>query len=264
MMAKERIERGNIAPNTIHQIWLQGEEHLKENRPHFWEHIQKFARLHPGRHHLWSEMEIIALIRSEYPDLLDTFVSYPHFILMVDLAKYVILHHYGGFYVDADTHCLKPLDELIEISSEFGDRPLVCNLQHDPRAQMYSVVSWKRQFINNHFFYFAEPHHPFCKLLLEQAPLTAKRKSMEPFSLYVLRAIGPGFVMECCSIYKRKMQEENEGIQIRTASLLTIIDSDVLDQFWTHQSASTWMEHKTGHKVLQWFRSDVSKQTETE
>lgn len=87
----------DIAPDTIHQIWIQGEEHLKETRPHFWKHIQKFVKVHQGRHHLWSEDEILSLINREYPELLETFTSYPHFILRVDLAKYIIMHHYGGF-----------------------------------------------------------------------------------------------------------------------------------------------------------------------
>ena len=162
--------------------------------------------------------------------------------------------------LDADTQCQQSFKGLVKLCSDFGDKPMVCQLTGDPRTKMYSIVSLRSRFIGNHFFYFTTPRHPLCKVLLEQAPLTARRKLLEPFALYILRAIGPGFLMDCASIYKERIRKKQKGIEIRTASLLTIVDSDVMDEFWTHQSASTWLEDTAAHKVLQCFRSKASKE----
>ena len=40
--------------------------------------------------------------------------------MRVDLAKYIILHHYGGFYVDMDSVCKKCFDSLAKMSKKGG------------------------------------------------------------------------------------------------------------------------------------------------
>lgn len=243
----------DIKADTIHQIWMQGAEHLKLNRPYFYDNIERFRVMNGGKHHLWSENQIRSLMAKEYPQLIPTYDSYEHFILRVDLAKYIILHYYGGFYVDADTECQQSFYGLIKLCNKYGNKPLICKITKDPRVKAYSFISWKREFVNNHFFYFPAPKHGLCKVMLDQAPKHAKRWMLEAFSLYVLRAIGPGFVMNCIDIYKSKLQSENKGVKIQRTSFLTILDSKLVDEYFTHQSKNTWLEHSKCHSFLQYF-----------
>lgn len=70
---------------------------------------------HPGwRHYLWTERNMPTLKNQTLYDHAEDIA--PKFVgqLRSDIARYEILHQYGGVYVDADFEALKPLDTLIE------------------------------------------------------------------------------------------------------------------------------------------------------
>lgn len=92
-------------PRTIHRVWLGG-------KPMPAEHVrfgETFAEHHPGwEMRLWTDedlpqLEITAAERgrARTPSELS------------NLARYEILHRYGGIYVDTDFECLRPLDPLL-------------------------------------------------------------------------------------------------------------------------------------------------------
>jgi mannosyltransferase OCH1-like enzyme len=60
----------------------------------------------------WTDKNITDFIEKEYPWFLETFKSYPYNIQRVDAARYFILYHYGGIYMDMDIGCLRSLDPL--------------------------------------------------------------------------------------------------------------------------------------------------------
>jgi len=51
---------------------------------------------------LWSKDAVDALVRTEYPHLWGTYKSYPRWVQRADMARYAILHKYGGLYADLD------------------------------------------------------------------------------------------------------------------------------------------------------------------
>lgn len=51
-------------------------------------------------------------MQEKYPWFLPTYLSYPYDIQRVDALRYLILHHYGGIYIDLDMGCLTKLDFL--------------------------------------------------------------------------------------------------------------------------------------------------------
>ena len=176
----------SLSSRTIHQIWIQGEEHLKANRPHFYKNFLEYKKMNKGQTFLWSEEMIESLIVHEYPNLLTLYHSYSHFIMRVDVAKYIILHHYGGFYVDMDSECRLNFDGLAKMSRD--GQPIVCKVSDDYRTKLYS-----KKFINNHFLYLPSRHHPLMDIMLKEVPITAKRRPLEPMILYILRAVGMSF-----------------------------------------------------------------------
>eukprot|EP01084_Bolivina_argentea_P316555 548756_1 len=231
--------------NTIHQIWIQGEQHLKQNRPHFYKNYLEYKQINNGNTCLWSEEMIESLIVHEYSHLLTLYHSYSHFIMRVDIAKYIILHYYGGFYVDMDSECRLNFDGLSKIST--NNQPIVCKVTDDYRTKLYA-----KKFINNHFLYIPYRKHPFMDVMLSEASITAKRKPLEPMILYILRAVGPGFLMHCLKKYKK---EYNKGIKsklkgknrlfyknLKTHEIVNVIDSHVLDTYFFHESKNTWLE----------------------
>lgn len=79
------------------------------------DHVAEWTRLHPDwLHIIWDEASLRTVAESlDDPELKATWDSLEHMIQRVDFGRLLVLHRYGGVYVDADTEPLRPLDSLI-------------------------------------------------------------------------------------------------------------------------------------------------------
>lgn len=95
-------------PRIIHQTWKTSEV------PEKWQAAQQSCRdLHAGwEYRLWTDSDAEEFIQQHYPHLLASFKSYPYNIERADAIRYLILHHFGGIYIDLDIVCLRSLDFL--------------------------------------------------------------------------------------------------------------------------------------------------------
>jgi mannosyltransferase OCH1-like enzyme len=114
----------------IHQIWLQGEDNIPEK---FKSNITQIKNLHPTwQYTLWDDIQIIQLLRgmnskslfkvenNKNPSsLIDIYYKMEHLHQKVDFARYVILYQFGGAYVDMDAKSIKPMDDLVEQSTNY-------------------------------------------------------------------------------------------------------------------------------------------------
>lgn len=62
---------------------------------------------------MWNKTSVLTLLQNHYPWFLDTFLLYPYEVQRVDAARYFILHHYGGLYMDMDLSCKSGNHSLI-------------------------------------------------------------------------------------------------------------------------------------------------------
>lgn len=111
--AVERIRRRRprYARFTVHQTYA----HCDESRfPPAWrETPAAWRRAFPeARYRCWSDAALRAIVATEMPQLLATYDAYPHHIMRVDAARYVILASVGGLYADLDMH---PTPELVRV-----------------------------------------------------------------------------------------------------------------------------------------------------
>lgn len=67
----------------------------------------------------WTDAELLSFITAEYPDFLPTYHAYPYNIQRVDAARYLLLYHYGGIYLDLDIKCKLSFDDIL---SDVTDR----------------------------------------------------------------------------------------------------------------------------------------------
>lgn len=90
-------------PKIIHQIWLGDQS----RRPERW--MRTWQTMHPDwEYRLWTEANLPPL-RAQV-----AFDAMPHFAGKADIARYEILHRFGGVYIDADAECITPLtDDLL-------------------------------------------------------------------------------------------------------------------------------------------------------
>ena len=79
--------------------------------------------------------------------------------------RLMILEYYGGFYMDLDMECFRPLSDYFPNINT----PLV----FDQERTMQSKIYWSKPFITMNSAMISRPGHPFLKLLIEQLPTRA-------------------------------------------------------------------------------------------
>ncbi len=84
-----------MIPKKIHQIWLG------PNRPTKWMDTWKELNL-AWKYCLWTEENLT---------LSDKVKECPSNAGKSDILRYQVLHDFGGVYVDADSECIRPLDD---------------------------------------------------------------------------------------------------------------------------------------------------------
>lgn len=103
-----KSEDETIAP-TIHFIWFRD---LYPEQLHRADHSSKIP--HEGSDaadscrknspdfsvKVWNSSSVLELLTSSYPSFLPTYLSYPHPIQRIDAAKYFIIYHHGGVYIE--------------------------------------------------------------------------------------------------------------------------------------------------------------------
>jgi mannosyltransferase OCH1-like enzyme len=98
-----------MIPKIIHQIWLGDQA----RRPATW--MASWRTQHPDwEYRLWTEAELFDL------ECAGQFAALPHFAGKADIARYEILHRYGGIYLDADSECVRPLPEHLRENLGFA------------------------------------------------------------------------------------------------------------------------------------------------
>ncbi|KAH3822333.1 uncharacterized protein LOC127831636 [Dreissena polymorpha] len=103
--------------------------------------------LHPGYGYtLWNKTTVNQLIDAHYPDIRELYESYDHWVKRADVARYLVIHHYGGWYLDMDIKCKMSLEEVRTNAQRNGSTVVV--RPTDPNG-------FSNDFIG------ATPRHPF-------------------------------------------------------------------------------------------------------
>lgn len=149
-------------PKIIHQTWKTNDIPY-DVYPKEW--VDSWKHFHPDwEYRLWTDEDNRRLISEHYPDFLPVYDNYPADINRADAARYFILYHYGGLYVDLDFECLKSFDVLIDNQEMvLGRMDAGFFLRHSvPNALMASV-----------------PGHPFWIQLIKALPSYRKQSCVE-------------------------------------------------------------------------------------
>jgi len=96
-------------PHIIHQIWVG-----PHKRPDQW--MQTWKDKHPDWEYiLWNEENIKGF---ENQELIEYCMKHELYHGVSDLVRHEILWKYGGFVAPADSECVNPIDELLEIQED--------------------------------------------------------------------------------------------------------------------------------------------------
>jgi len=104
-------------PRTIHQIYFDfGKGSYRSISDFCWNHdkTEVFCKENNIELKFWNEKMVEDLIRTDYPEFWDTYQAFPQPIMKVDFARYVILHKFGGIYLDLDVKPIKSVEDLFD------------------------------------------------------------------------------------------------------------------------------------------------------
>lgn len=100
-----------MIPRIFHRIWMGGSPMPTEHE----EFGRSWARLHPGwEMRLWTDDDLPELVNQVEFERSRTFSG------KANVARYEILHRFGGVYIDTDFECLRCIDPIIENQTAFA------------------------------------------------------------------------------------------------------------------------------------------------
>ena len=107
-----------MIPQTIHQVFIK----FKDGRdlkqiPEFNDARKKLMRWCEKNKYiykLWDEGEVYDLIREYYPQYEKLYNDFRFEIQKCDFVRYLILHRYGGIYLDLDMYPIRDMNGLFD------------------------------------------------------------------------------------------------------------------------------------------------------
>ena len=97
----------------IHQVFLDIGLTPLEERKDYLENIKIIKEMNPDwEHKLWTDDSVNEFVSTHYPENLLYWNHFPYPMYKIDYIRYMILHYYGGIYVDLDEKNIKPLEEF--------------------------------------------------------------------------------------------------------------------------------------------------------
>ncbi len=138
-------------PRIIHQTWKTAE------LPADLAALQAtWQALHPHwQYRLWTDSDNRALIAEHEPWFLPIYDGYQQPICRVDAARYFILKHHGGVYIDLDFECVRPLDAALE------GHGMVIGLEPQAHTELEHIRSHGVDVLLCPSFIACTPDHPF-------------------------------------------------------------------------------------------------------
>lgn len=98
-----------MIPEIIHQTAKSRDLSWEEARL-----VKRLRRMLPGwEYHLWDDQDNARLVAEHFPHYSGMYDAIPYGVARSDVARYVYMHAFGGFYLDTDYKLLRPLDNQL-------------------------------------------------------------------------------------------------------------------------------------------------------
>jgi mannosyltransferase OCH1-like enzyme len=211
-------------PKHLHQIWFDfSSDGSGKGMPEKYRTIsEQWRQLHPDYHYsLWDDSSAQSLVAERYPWLLETYLGLAEKIYQVDLFRYLLMHSYGGVYLDTDMIPLKRLDPLLHVSEVV--------LFEQPLAP---------EFLNNTPL-ISVPGHQFwlhvMKKFLQSASVLGRVKNS---FIATMSVAGPLFLTICCNSYPQS--HKSQKIRVLSGAFFSAHPQHRQVAFASHTSDTSW------------------------
>ena len=97
-----------MIPKIIHQIWVGDQSKRPDSL------IQTWKDMNPSWEHiLWTEENMPELTNQKQFEAMNELAG------KADILRYELLNTHGGFFIDADSECISPLDDFLTENDAF-------------------------------------------------------------------------------------------------------------------------------------------------
>lgn len=163
---EDRIQTSYTFPKIVHQMWQSATLPLGSDMTRWKTGCEEVNKDWEFRF-LYDE-DLKNFVQKEYPQYMSLFKILTG-VYMADMARILLVYHYGGLYLDVDFFCHRPFDCLIhqilanELSHYKGKDLLV--VSREPTMHEHLFRKKDRVIIQD--FFLATPKHPFFKWILD-------------------------------------------------------------------------------------------------
>ncbi|KAK7408879.1 hypothetical protein QQX98_008940 [Neonectria punicea] len=215
-------ETSERIPRIIHQTYANTQ--VPKKWLHAYESCKKVHKEGNWTHILWTDNTARDFIAESYPWFLPTYDGYPYDIQRVDAVRYFIIYHFGGFYLDFDIGCRKPLTPFLEFDAIF------------PKTQPFEVSNDMMA---------AAKGHPFFKQLIAALPKHRHRAGTKYPT--VMWTTAPVFLTQKLARFLRIMEFRNvvtgppSSADDATVHIIPYaLYGSTEYSFFTHHPGSSW------------------------
>jgi mannosyltransferase OCH1-like enzyme len=176
------IDKGNVIPKKIHQVWLGGSLPDKYKTL-----IATWKKIHSDwEYRLWTDADIDSFDMTNRK-LFDATSNYG---AKSDIFRYEIIYRHGGLYIDTDFECIKSFNEFLDLDFFAGNG-------HSEKLFIYNGL------------FAARPNHPILKNMIDalSGELLKSRTDFDE----IMSTTGPDFFTKFVIDY---MSEHNDRIVI--------------------------------------------------
>jgi hypothetical protein len=154
----------------LHFFWLQGEKHLKNTYPELYNNQFAWKEMHPDFEYIYWDFKSLAALMKIYPKYLkywteinnETSGDAHKYCKLMDFAKHFVFHYHGGFFIDRDMICLKPVDVFMHKKLVFPSHTIYRDHYLEERGKrMWSRIK-NYDFLIEDCFFYIEKGHDLC------------------------------------------------------------------------------------------------------
>ena len=213
-------------PLILHRTWRD------HNIPEHWiQSYQECEETYKQRNWttiLWTDATIRSFLTEHYNNFIPMYESYPYDIQRVDAARYFILYHYGGVYLDLDVSCRKKKDitDLLNVMESM---------------KMQSMFPITNPIGVSNDVMFGSKENAFLEYIIQR--LQEKNRWFGLPYLTVLFSTGPMFLSLACINYPSAKTD--------ILALSPELYSETDARYFLHLPGSTW--HSTDAFVVKWL-----------
>ena len=149
-----------MIPKIIHQTWKD-----KNLPPIIYKLVSEnisFLKSNGYEYMFWTDDMILKLISEEYPNFYNIYKLARTGVQKGDIARIILVYHYGGIYIDLDVLVLRDFKEIINMNSD------KLYISYEPSGQTTALYNNDKYLCNA--FFAANKKNNMLKVILYNIP----------------------------------------------------------------------------------------------